>query len=1400
MNVDETVVISDDGSETNFKVNSNSPILLSSEESDVEFDALSTQSVSGGSYEDDEFSSYSSDSNMTTGTQHKPKESSVRDETDVDLPRISRHLSRHAEHSTAEERQSARDTDHRRKIQPYRRHHHHRHRHKENVKKQEKNDENENFPKALKPLKQMHSDDSLPDLTGFNRTSSCDKENGKKKHSKSKKSVRDEWRKYVPPLFSVVSDRKDSCEETYGERQRNLYNKLNDSISAKKPQKLYKNHKQYTKVKSKDGKRHSLVKICKNTNYSRQQQNSLALKSPNKKSIKDKTIEKWKRKNKMRINNSTFKDPYRCRTKRIRRPSEQSESSVVTLDSVSSYISPMSCTSQHQNESESVSDNILSPDPDDSEDELDIINANLVRRRDKRQRSFEQRRALECLTPIQRSFSCIEKFNRMSGDESIFDIINRELSETQDSLNKETKVKGSPFEGFEKPNLQVESCRNSTEKAKMDLDVKWLNPSCEQSSPSRKTPKKEMPKFDRISDSSTEPGVDKPDNVLIIDDPSYTEKVKYHYQLFKQKLRSNFQKTTSLLSEQSAIKIDRHFLDVLANDEKSHSGSLPELNSSKNEIQDAFHGRDKRNNHDPTQGLAVIKSDASEENIGEGDVEKSIHSSLERQNDVKNSRKEPSSEGVKTEVKVMNEHGQSPVYQEVSVSTELIKNTVNSIKTEKSIMDISESEESPLPRIQLKHKRHKSWMHQNLFQKTFIGDLHVKTLDLNTTNLYACSVPLHRLELTKNDIYVSELPVIKIDLTGTSLASYTKYSGEGDTESPVKKQISPIKNQPLITNFFEPACNKSQLKCKDQNSEERKCVSSERVYPGLMKTEENFIADKKLHLNIETMEIKTNKCDNSVNLKGNSILQTIPKVEKSGVDNFSSVSDNYVCTEKCDMKYEIKKFYPPTRDCWVKLQRLKEDMLPKVEKFSSEEETDKPDSPVLRSEISRRKQRRKRKINCQRSVRQVFHLSSSITSFPLHHSSTYSKKLSHVKQLKQLECFLPNARIGCKLESTPVLLPQTRTDIIESCLEEGSYSLQHNLEFLKWSFIHYKPESHLVSRVLDISFFSDVNKELVFEAFHLLLQINSRFPGLIKVEWEIIERCLTSNVIKKQSAAVPRVSSLQTSLLLKLLIEVIKQDLYSKNLSEQREIRKSSAYKLFSCDVHSLYPRDLIKYLGLLLDERTTVSTVKLATKKDLVTIDTKELIHELLEVSVEVSTSCVYQASLLAEDLKKLYHRQSGTEGKISFINSVKSGMIRYKLTELILESEYSGTNPVPARFPDSLLQVMECFSKAVPMKLGSEMIAITSEDCEELAMLMYYVMTSYLECCKRKSNESLRARVEYYSSKDLATLTKVDDLNLLSQYIDDFLDHLLSLNGELTPATEQYIMLMQCLSDLDS
>ena len=57
----------------------------------------------------------------------------------------------------------------------------------------------------------------------------------------------------------------------------------------------------------------------------------------------------------------------------------------------------------------------------------------------------------------------------------------------------------------------------------------------------------------------------------------------------------------------------------------------------------------------------------------------------------------------------------------------------------------------------------------------------------------------------------------------------------------------------------------------------------------------------------------------------------------------------------------------------------------------------------------------------------------------------------------------------------------------------------------------------------------------------------------------------------------------------------------------------------------------------------------------------------------------------------------------------------------------------------------------------------------------------------------------MEYCSSKELATYKIKDEWTQFLEYVDDFLDHLLSLNSNLSPATEHYILLMQCLSDLN-
>lgn len=1285
---------------------------------------------------------------MTSGT----KDSSIKDDLDAELPKIG--LKRSKDPGLNKETHHNRDR-HKEK-RHHHRHHHHRHGHrpKEIPGKGKTYGDDLKFPKALKPLHELQN---------------SNEENGKRNPSKIKKTDKDEWKKYVPPLFSVVTDQgSDKKEESYGERQRILYDKLYNTLNVKKHQKLYKAHQ----IKP------------KKSNLPRQQLKSSVLKSPKKKT-KIKSNEQKKRKSKPNVES-------RNSMTRLRRPSEQSESSTCTYDSFSSDFSSSSSMCKSETESDSISDRLVSQRSglDISDDELDRINANLTKKR--RHKSLDQRRPVVVLKPLRsRSHSYVEKCNRQSDKVGLFDILEKEIiADSPSSIKCETEEQVSPPLDIEKQKETFEIFRNSLKKLRSE---KRLSMSSEMQG-------KELSKAISIP----ELGAVCEEDDIESDKALYNEKVKLQVQILKQRMKSGIQKKIPHIH----MKIDRHFLDILG-EEKEEAGQDSELKdftceiddsaeiakdlshiSTKNEAPEESTCNDVIDLIDYDSPLPTIVRPNKVETYKPGKIKKEVVEEISEASDesplptivthynVEAYKTNPVIPFQKMEINNIVETGkaaqirkavgkeiiedfESPLpkitrsynvdaYRKYPVKNEpenkeIIGNIQSSeylshvskivgnndveifkagqkhMEIEPKSMTVSNTvfnKHSPLLIKEPVNKKGENnfrdyeleepqqYSELNIIQMPqVVADINLNNINLSKTNLYASSVPLHQIQLNEKNLYVSELPLVRIEISDQN-AAIAQTGNDIDTWC-LKNQILPVKDQPPITNFFAPV---------------------------LKKVEDFKNSDQEL-----TPNGRNQDSDNGHN---------------KGLD---------------------------IKGCIVRLERLNEERLSKMMKYASEKNSDSSEN--IESKILRRRDGRKRKVSCQRLI------SHTESSFSSQNRSSYSNRIN------LLECFKQQTRVspGCHFLQD---LPLIHTNICASLQDDGSRNLPHLLEFL-YAFRYLKPNTHVVSQVIHMSFFCKVEKELVYETFTWLQEMNARFPGVIKVEWKVIERCL--DIVQQRQ--ITELAYLQAFLLLILLMEALKLDLFTKDLNEQRVIRQSMAYKIFQ-DIHSPYSRDLIKYLGLLLNKsQVEMENVTHASEgKYVFHGNITEIIQDLLEISVEVSSSCILQAGSIAENLKTLYKDLPGIERKTSMVNSIKSSLIRCKLTELLLESEYTGTSPLSANFPDSVLQIMECFFKAVPVTPVLGEIEFTSEHCEELAMLLYYMVTSYIQCCRCLTNESLRSRAVNYKSQDPITSTAIDETSLLLEYVEDFLDHLLSLNSELTPATEHYVQMLQCFSDLDS
>ena len=1069
------------------------------------------------------------------------------------------------------------------------------------------------FPTALKPLKSISPDSSLPDLDSTANLPTCNKENTKAKVKKPKRNLHEEWKKYIPPLFSVSDDLHHS-EAYYGEKQRCLYHKYNAALArtTKKHQVLHKTHELLRKSEKKIDKaiRNKCVLLpeysSKAEHQSRQRiQFSRSLKSSKryrlqnvKSNAKVKVFESRRNKKRKQLSerkshisnrSSPVTNPCRSKKSRDRRFSWNSESSVSTLDSCASFHSCVSSASQNRSDVyfSSVSDSEIYDENNAyanlSDDEQDKINANLVKQREERKRhmSVDEMKTSDHLKPVQRAFSCEDKPDMRAIDKSIFDVI-EELSDY--SVNDEKKTSCNFSHEY-----SLDQDSPSTDKNKLKLQFNYfqnkLKMSIEKITSRSKVrllteiPEKQLLDGCHVLDQSSENDTNEisTDMSYVSDNPcTDDEKLKVQWKILQQNLRKTFHK----ISEQSKDKpvnmpkINRHFLDVLNRTENKKVTAVNDVNSLDNE--------------------------------------------------------------------------------------------------------------SPLPTIERRYNRYtcNGATGLNLIQNNMIKDSNHSNVDLTKTKVYKSNTPLHKLDITETSLYLSDLPVYKIDIKSTKVSlNGSDCVDENDLQT-MPLILQDTQHQLKITDYFTP-CS------KDFGTSKGNCTDSS--YTPVKRKESSF-ANTQFEQKVIEEELNLTKTGIDPAIYFDK-AEDIPVIKQE--QNVSVTDKNTKNTKICNsssydslmplLSNENCVLSVPIYDCAVHLERLATEKLKASDPVSSDEEIDRINANI-RIKRSKSGTSQKRKVRCKTVPNQENSLHCSITS--LKPISTNLQIFSNQTQAKQLECFLQEVRTDCDSVSD-FILPQSHTDILQGCTEESCISLQHNLEFLRWFTVHYKPTPQILSQLIDIAFFNDVSRELVYRTYSLLQQICCQFPSCIEIDYDVILKCLDVVIAKQQNEENAPVSILQASLLLKVFVQALKVNLYSKNLSEIAEIRKSLAYSLFSYDVHSPYPRILMQYLVVIINNWESEEESLIFRPWILPTL------QEFLALAVEVSSDYMISVSHLAEELKGNYIDLSSIKRKHLLLNSITSDLLRYKLTELLLESQYSGTLSLPTRFPDSAVQILGSFSK---------------------------------------------------------------------------------------------------------
>lgn len=193
-------------------------------------------------------------------------------------------------------------------------------------------------------------------------------------------------------------------------------------------------------------------------------------------------------------------------------------------------------------------------------------------------------------------------------------------------------------------------------------------------------------------------------------------------------------------------------------------------------------------------------------------------------------------------------------------------------------------------------------------------------------------------------------------------------------------------------------------------------------------------------------------------------------------------------------------------------------------------------------------------------------------------TSSQFEKLPISTQMKQLNRYIENVLTLNDSNCTLPMLPEAQKNIVYCCEEEGQLQLGHALNFVQQFSKKYIIPSNLCGDVIKSAFHSDCNLSHIYWAHKLLSELNMQQLAFIEIQWETIDSCLRVTLVTTKDKTCKEL--LQSSLLLQLCMEVLKTDLYTKNLSNNREIMKTMAYRMFAYDVSTANRRNLIYYLN----------------------------------------------------------------------------------------------------------------------------------------------------------------------------------------------------------------------------
>ncbi|XP_060066653.1 uncharacterized protein LOC132546941 [Ylistrum balloti] len=461
---------------------------------------------------------------------------------------------------------------------------------------------------------------------------------------------------------------------------------------------------------------------------------------------------------------------------------------------------------------------------------------------------------------------------------------------------------------------------------------------------------------------------------------------------------------------------------------------------------------------------------------------------------------------------------------------------------------------------------------------------------------------------------------------------------------------------------------------------------------------------------------------------------------------------------------------------------------------------------------------------------------------PIPSSSTYidmpSRTLKDWQNIKPFNMEFP-AKEGLE-DSLSLKLSKMHIDTIGVCFEEeGPYCLRHAIKFIYDFSLKYAPTSDIIKQLLFKGILENSQVDLMYSSYRTLKLIQQRYPGTIQIDWETLKLVMDNINLGLGFVQQDVVILLRISLFLQLTVTCYEDDLYYHDVVDPKGLRQSMAFKCLTSDSMSYTGcvKQLTNWVVCSLTygefqevqeisspffrERNPGVNQSSQTENVILRQEVRKLLpllQRLLKIAIDINLSCSDCARTCASELIKSFVYLSLGYKKL-LLQTMQSSLLQFKLVILMLENNCECDTFSYYEFPSGVRDVMENLFQAQPPRLmntppttpqseeeeeagaGRLIPKVSSVAVEELAMLQYYALLSYLQCLKAKSHVPLRVRVKL-PEKEFGSLSpeNVKELEKLPTHIEELRGHYLQLAVDLTQDTEKYLMMMLCLKDTTS